>query len=215
MSPEIERLLGGYATRTLNEDERKLLYQAALEDQDLFNALEDEQALRDLLADDISRREVGQALRPVAAKPRRWWLWGAAAATATAALVLVLVLYRPQPSSPPPQQTPVEFRAMTTSAVRQAIPKVPLLILRNGSELKQSESVQAGDSIQLKVRPPLPGTLTVSELVRNRAPKTLPADVPIKVEGPRIIRVQWRSSSMAAPRVTFLELQPGKPVQQH
>ena len=45
MSPETERLLGGYATNTLTADERKLLYQAALEDQDLFDELAREQAL--------------------------------------------------------------------------------------------------------------------------------------------------------------------------
>ena len=52
MSPqEIEKLLGGYATDTLTEEERSTLFAAALDNQALFDALADEQALRDLLQD--------------------------------------------------------------------------------------------------------------------------------------------------------------------
>ena len=36
---DIEKLLGGYATDTLTEEERKELFAAALRDQSLFNAL--------------------------------------------------------------------------------------------------------------------------------------------------------------------------------
>ena len=37
---EIRKLLGGYATNELSADERRILFEAALEDQELFNALE-------------------------------------------------------------------------------------------------------------------------------------------------------------------------------
>jgi hypothetical protein len=43
---EIRKLLGGYATDALTADERRILFEAALEDQDLFNALQNEDALR-------------------------------------------------------------------------------------------------------------------------------------------------------------------------
>jgi len=46
---EIRRLLGGYATGTLTDDERTLLFSAALEDQSLFDALADEEALREFV----------------------------------------------------------------------------------------------------------------------------------------------------------------------
>ncbi len=36
---EIRKLLGGYATNALTADERRMLFEAALEDQELFNAL--------------------------------------------------------------------------------------------------------------------------------------------------------------------------------
>src|ERR1017187_9537418 len=46
---EIQKLLGGYATDTLSEAERRALFEAAIEDQELFDALAKEQALRDVL----------------------------------------------------------------------------------------------------------------------------------------------------------------------
>jgi len=50
MAKDLEKLLGGYATSTLTEQERKALFEAALDDQQLFNALADEEALKELLA---------------------------------------------------------------------------------------------------------------------------------------------------------------------
>ena len=45
--PELEKLLGGFAADTLTPKERETLFRAALHDQQLFNALADEQALKD------------------------------------------------------------------------------------------------------------------------------------------------------------------------
>jgi len=47
---ELEKLLGGFSADTLTAEERQQLYAAALHDQQLFNALANEQALKDLLA---------------------------------------------------------------------------------------------------------------------------------------------------------------------
>ena len=57
---ELEKLLGGFAADTLTSEEKKALYAAALQDQQLFNALADEQALKELLADPAAR---AQAIR--------------------------------------------------------------------------------------------------------------------------------------------------------
>ncbi len=59
---EIRKLLGGYATNALSADERRILFEAALEDQELFNALQNEDALRELLDDPVSRDQVRRAL---------------------------------------------------------------------------------------------------------------------------------------------------------
>src|SRR5437870_86557 len=53
---DIRNLLGGFATDTLTESERELLFGAALHDQELVNALADDQALRECLADPSMRR---------------------------------------------------------------------------------------------------------------------------------------------------------------
>ncbi|ALA57489.1 hypothetical protein [Nitrospira moscoviensis] len=59
---DLEKLLGGFAADTLTSEERRLLYRAALEDQQLFNSLADEQALKELLADPAVRRRLLHAL---------------------------------------------------------------------------------------------------------------------------------------------------------
>src|SRR6476619_3762462 len=59
---ELEKLLGGFSADTLTAEERQHLYAAALQDQQLFNALADEQALKELLADPAVRLRLLQTL---------------------------------------------------------------------------------------------------------------------------------------------------------
>lgn len=59
---EIKYLLGGYATGTLTPEERKALFDAALDDQQLFEALASEQALKEALDEPLVRRELIAAL---------------------------------------------------------------------------------------------------------------------------------------------------------
>jgi hypothetical protein len=60
---DVEKLLGGFATNSLTDQERTKLFAAALTNQTLFDALADEQALKELLDDPRSRRLLIQALR--------------------------------------------------------------------------------------------------------------------------------------------------------
>src|SRR5579863_10622552 len=96
---EIRKLLGGYATNALSADERRILFQAALEDQELFNALQDEDNLRELLADPVTREQVRQVLDAPdrqARRPSFWsrrWMFGVAI-PAVAAVILVVVMNR-------------------------------------------------------------------------------------------------------------------------
>ena len=91
---EAMKLLGGYATNSLSDEERKALLAAALDDQELFDALEREQALKDVLDDRVARAEIRQALETPTVDMTRWWTrrwaWGGASA-AVAALALVAV----------------------------------------------------------------------------------------------------------------------------
>ncbi len=92
---EIHKLVGGYATGTLTPEERAALFQAALDDQELFDALAGEEALRDLLSDPASKAQVLAALDE---RTPRWyqrigWLRPAAAALAMAGMAAVGVVW--------------------------------------------------------------------------------------------------------------------------
>jgi len=95
-----EKLLGGYATDALTEAERKALFEAALANQDLFNALADEQALKELLSDARCRRQLLSLLEPKQEPVwRRFavWLgrptsWAVAGSLATVLLITGLLV---------------------------------------------------------------------------------------------------------------------------
>ncbi|HEX4846198.1 MAG TPA: hypothetical protein VFV26_08265, partial [Geothrix sp.] len=101
---EAEKLLGGYATGTLTESERRMLCEAALAHQDLFDALADEEALRELLADPAARAQLLAALAPSSelAPPKVVPFWrrpgviGAAAGLLVATTAGLVVLRSPE-----------------------------------------------------------------------------------------------------------------------
>ena len=96
MSPEdIKKLLGGYATGTLTAAEQEALFAAALDDQELFDALAREQSLRDLLRDPAARAQLLSALDTPASRPGGFWQWlrrPAVAGLATAGVVAIAVV---------------------------------------------------------------------------------------------------------------------------
>lgn len=98
---DLEKLLGGFAADTLTPEEKQTLYRAALQDQQLFNALADEQALKELLSDPDVRRRLLQALQKTstsgAGGSLSWLDWfrrpaGLALAGGLAAAALAVVL---------------------------------------------------------------------------------------------------------------------------
>ena len=111
---EIRKLLGGYATDALSADERRVLFEAALEDQELFNALQNEDALRELLADPVSRAQVRKALEPSkSTRPEfvwRRWIWGVALPAVIAVIVIVLMnrARTPEPLEQMARSAPVD-----------------------------------------------------------------------------------------------------------
>ena len=110
MRPEdVRKLVGGYATGTLTAEERHALLEAALRDQDLFNELARDQALKDLLEDPLARRQLLDAVeeKPSLAAVLTTWLrrpatWAVAGGLAAAAVLLV-VLVRPPVIPPKPE----------------------------------------------------------------------------------------------------------------
>jgi hypothetical protein len=174
---EIRKLLGGYATNTLTESERNALYEAALDDQDLFNALQQEQALKNLLADPAARAEIRQALdRPASGKPSagrlRWWAWGGAIGAVAAAAAL-LVVFRPNPATL--GKRPVEIASAEKPAPRIAPPEQPTV----AREPKRAAPAQANQAINPSPRARIahaPSPETRGELAPNApAPTVAPA----------------------------------------
>ena len=118
---EARKLLGGYATGTLTDGEREALFAAALEDQSLFDALAEEDALRELLESPgaktrllasikeepatswfgIPRPASRSGIPRMASKPRAWSFAGLAA---IAALTVAFLAQKPEvfPQKPAP-----------------------------------------------------------------------------------------------------------------
>lgn len=104
-------LVGGYATKTLTPAEREALFQAALEDQEVFDALQREEPLRELLEDPVSRQAILQALE----KPRAAWFRSPRAwipAAAIAAACVLIALFPVRKANPPQPRLPAQVSAL-------------------------------------------------------------------------------------------------------
>ncbi len=100
---DIEKLLGGYATGTLTLEEREALFAAALEDQQLFDALAEEEPLRELLQDPVARTRLLAGLEQTPPPWYRRWLRPAAWAVPAAGLAAIavwMVVQRPASQQP-------------------------------------------------------------------------------------------------------------------
>lgn len=115
MSDDLRDLIGRYASGSLSEEEQKRLFEAALEDQDLFDELAREQGIRQLLAEPGVRERLIGALQP----PKRTTAWFLAAAAGVAAAALIFVLMRPSP------KPPIQIAAVTAPPPAPAVPTPP------------------------------------------------------------------------------------------
>jgi hypothetical protein len=106
---DIEKLLGAYATGTLSAEERAALYEAALADQTLYDALMREEPLRELFEDPSARARLLAVLSAPApgatARLRAWWRrpapWALAGTLAVAGLVAFFVVTPRPPATAP------------------------------------------------------------------------------------------------------------------
>lgn len=136
--PDPRHLLGGVAPDILTPEEREALYAAALKDQALFDALGDEEALRELLADPAVRARLRRELAPhVVPLWRRPALLGVAASLLLAGLATLAVrqsrveVPRLAPQAPPAAEPPRDAEqapaaappAPAQPAPRRAAPK--------------------------------------------------------------------------------------------
>jgi len=115
---DIRKLMGGYATGSLTEAERKLLFEAALDDQELFDELAREQALKEMLDAPGAK----QRLIAVLGKSQRaWWqrplVWSVAATVAVAVAAVSWIVFRPVP--------PVEVAQVTVEKPAAPVAREP------------------------------------------------------------------------------------------
>jgi hypothetical protein len=74
MSDYAEKLIGGWVAGTLTPEERAVLLDASMKNQALFDAMADEEGMRELLADPVVRRELAAVLAAKGAVQRAgWW----------------------------------------------------------------------------------------------------------------------------------------------
>jgi hypothetical protein len=148
---EIRKLLGGYATNALSADERRILFEAALEDQELFNALQNEDALKELLDDPVLRDEVRRVLvtpyKPRAPFSWRQWAFGVAM-PAMAAVIAIVIMNRANAPKLISMRQPVVTTAPAASPKAeppQTAPNnvAPKLLTAPPPAKKQSASVRA------------------------------------------------------------------------
>jgi len=177
---DVEKLLGGYATGTLTAQERKLLFEAALADQTLFNALADEQALKELLDNPHARRRLLTALRAQASRPsllsrlRGWLLPPAVRAVAgglAVAVLAVTTVTRLLDIVPPPAEvTEDSYQTKSADKVmagkKEATPKKaarqePMVALEK--TVREADVKQNKDAEQLAAAPAPPPDTKLSE----------------------------------------------------
>jgi hypothetical protein len=115
MLNDIRDLLGRYATGSLTVEERKRLFDAALDDQELFEELAREDEMKELFAGPGVRDRLIRALEPP--KRRLSWVWALAPVAVLGAVVMV-VLMRPVPK---PQPQPQQVAVATTPASPAAV----------------------------------------------------------------------------------------------
>ncbi len=196
MKPEeIRNLLGGYATGTLTEEERKLLFEAALQDQSLFDALVEEQALKETLEQPGAKQRLLAALETRREKRGWWpawlhrpWPWAVAGTAAVAVMSLVFVVRMQQPplakrtiamktapAAPapsavvaPPAASPkpaIERRAKQVAATRHAAERI-------------AEAQPAKEAVPALPAKPVEQAENQPPLVVMPAPPTAPAQLP-------------------------------------
>jgi hypothetical protein len=121
---DIQKLLGGYATGTLTPEEQRVLFEAALVDQDLFDALAREEALREVLSDPAARAQLLAAVDDAPAPWYRQW-WRPALVLATALLVVVGVAVWQRAPAPPRRMAKLEFPPLPKAPESQSSPLLP------------------------------------------------------------------------------------------
>ncbi len=172
MTPdEVRNLLGGYATGTLTDAERASLFEAALHDEQLFAALADEQALKEMLESSTARAQLLAATEEprfsVRGALREWFEKPMAKGLVATGMVLVVAIavqsVREQRQDLPLAETRTEAPAST----RPAVPASPVMV-------SPSKPLRAKQAVPVKLREAAPAQIAEGAAPPASAP-ALPA----------------------------------------
>ena len=170
---DVQKLLGGYATGTLTPEEQQALFAAALDDQELFDALAREQSLRDLLRDPAAKAEVLAALdtEHVPWYRHGWWRPAAVAvAMAGIGVLAVVVVTNKQAAKQetvtvaelkPQAEAPAPAPKVEQAAPRQEQPGVPALRRAKPQTAPAAKAEKSLDAVEEALKkdapaPPVP-----------------------------------------------------------
>lgn len=163
---EAKLLLGGYATGSLTEAERKALFDAALNDQELFEELAGEQDLKEILALPGAKERLAAAVTAAGAttmnapeekKKRAWWLFALAGVASVGLLVWMTTSAN--------KEAPVEVATVETPLPAEVVePK-----LETPPEL--SPSIDAAVRADKEARKAASAKTTPKKATRSEAPR--------------------------------------------
>lgn len=196
MTDDIRDLLGRYATGSLTAEEHKRLFDAALDDQELFEELAREDEMKELFAGPGVRDRLIRALEP----PKRRVPWVLALApVAVLSALLIVVLMRPVPkpqqlavatvpaspapaentrSEPPPTGVPAPVLKKAVDQPRKDAPKVKAEeataenVVKKDAESRPADQKvmdQAATAAPAAAPPPAPQTKTAGMAVEVQA----------------------------------------------
>lgn len=162
---EARKLLSGYATGSLTELEQQLLFDAALEDQELFDELAGEQAVKELVELPGAKRRLLEALGPEE-KAVVWWPW----AVGLVATVLGVVVWVYRPDAAPVEVARVEAPIVAAPGVpapapapapaaAEAVPSVEEKVVAQVESAKavvRDEAAPVPAGLETRAQPQLP-----------------------------------------------------------
>jgi hypothetical protein len=208
-----EEMLARFSRGTLNEAERRALFEAALDDQALFDALSEEDALRVVLDHPESRPALLTRLKPAPARSRGLRLGITMTAGAALAAALAIVLLR-SPSidlviaARPPGPDAEALWSDGDTAAKAMEPVEAYLdlgvesrVTGGGTGTVGPARVRAGAALEIDVRVPQPAWVTVLLRAPDGSIRVLfPAEGPaVHVEPPGLRVTGPGGKRLAAP----------------